>query len=145
MCSPFLQISLNPLHNNLVQPLLLYNDWLLYTDWLLLSTTAYIYHIGPVIVNDDIQIADPPPPEKQPIFFVPRDAQCSLTYAEIIFRFKKKNSFNKIFILSFWDSDFSTKNLFLLRFRSNSDPAYVSMKIFHKMFQISLICSLRFF
>ena len=43
-------------------------------------------------------------------FLVPKDVHCSKTYAKPIFIFFCIFSFNKIFILSFWHGDFSTKN-----------------------------------
>ena len=59
---------------------------------------------GPVLVND--MQTPPPPPQKSLYFvFVPKDAQCSETYAKIFFRFFLIFSFNKIFILSFWEPD----------------------------------------
>ena len=65
--------------------------------------------IGSVLVND----MQTPTTSKVAIFFlfVPKDAQCSETYAKTIFRFFSMFSINKIFILSFWDSrDFCKSN-----------------------------------
>ena len=56
-------------------------------------------------LHNVMQTQHPPPPLKsgQFEFLVPKDAQCSETYTKTIYQFFRKFSFDRIFILSFWD------------------------------------------
>ena len=71
MCSRFLEIILNPMHNNTVQPYCYMNSSRHhYRLAAAIHNCIYIYHIGPVMVNDDMQTSTPP--QKWPnFFFVP--------------------------------------------------------------------------